>query len=185
MKKVISILNILFLLLNFIWLLPATGKAEPATVNTQTIKLSTDIPSQTEKPVVSAEQSSFNEDTGLYSLKGKVHITFNGRTITANSAKIKEPTLQLWTSGHTLLTEGELRFTGEALYAELAGTTAWFFGTRCSLERPGLVIRADNMNYNWQTHIVTFDGHVFCVQKGHDTIASHLEFDLEKNAIVG
>lgn len=185
MKQAFSILNILFLLLSFMGFMPAAVKAEPLTNNIQIVKLSTAMPSRTEKPMVSAEQSDFNEDTGLYSLKGKVHITFSGRTITANSAKIKEPTLQLWTSGHTMLTEGELRFTGEALYAELAGTTAWFFGTRCSLERPGLIIRADNMNYNWQTHIVTFDGHVFCVQKGHDTAAAHLEFDLEKNAIVG
>ena len=98
MKQAFSILNILFLLLSFMGFMPAAVKAEPLTNNIQIVKLSTAMPSRTEKPMVSAEQSDFNEDTGLYSLKGKVNITFSGRTITANSAKIKEPTLQLWTS---------------------------------------------------------------------------------------
>lgn len=95
MKQAFSILNILFLLLSFMGFMPAAVKAEPLTNNIQIVKLSTAMPNRTEKPMVSAEQSDFNEDTGLYSLKGKVHITFSGRTITANSAKIKEPTLQL------------------------------------------------------------------------------------------
>lgn len=136
------------------------------------------------QPVVSADHSNYNEDNGLYELSGNVRIRCQDRLITAATAKINANTMQVWADGSAVITEGELRFTGDALYAELTENTAWFFGTRCGCERPGLVIHGDNMRYNWQTHIVIFDGHVLWVQKGRNHTSSHLEFDLNKNDIV-
>lgn len=136
------------------------------------------------KPVASADNSSYNEETGLYTLTGNVCIRCQGFTITADTAKVNASTLQVWADGHSLITEGELRFTGDALYAELTENTAWFFGTRCGCERPGLAIHSDNMQYNWQTHIVIFDGHVLYMQKGKNYTSNHLEYDLNKNDIV-
>ena len=120
------------------------------------------------KPVASADHSSYNEETGLYTLTGNVSIQCQGLAITADTAKVNANTLQVWADGHALITEGELHFTGDALYAEITENTAWFF----------------NMRYNWQTHIVVFDGHVLWMQKGKNHTSSHLEFDLNKNDIV-
>ena len=136
------------------------------------------------KPVVSADHSSYSEETGLYTLTGNVCIKCQDFTITADTAKVNANTLQVWADGHAIITEGELRFTGDVLYAEITESTAWFFGTRCGVERPGLVIHGDNMRYNWQTHIVVFDGHVLWMQKGKNHTSSHLEFDLNKNDVV-
>ena len=136
------------------------------------------------KPVASADHSSYSEETGLYTLTGNVCIKCQAFTITADSAMVNASTLQVWTDGHSAITEGELHFTGDALYAEITESTAWFFGTRCGCERPGLAIHSDNMRYNWQTHIVVFDGHVLWLQKGKNHTSSHLEFDLDKNDIV-
>ncbi|MBP3781069.1 MAG: hypothetical protein ILA30_05340 [Selenomonas sp.] len=136
------------------------------------------------QPTVSADNVSYNEDTGLYTLEGNVHITMPQRTFIAQHAKINPASLLLWTDSGSEIIEGELHFTCDAMYAELAGTTVWCFGTRCGVERPGLIIHGDNMQYNWENHIVIFDGHVFCVQKGKSTTSSHLEFDLDKNDIV-
>ena len=146
--------------------------------------LNADMAKSKYQPVVSADHSQYNEDNGLYELTGNVRIQYEGRVITAANAKINANTLQVWADGGTVITEGELTFTGDALYAELTESTAWFFGTRCGCERPGLAIHSDNMRYNWQTHIVVFDGHVLWVQKGKSNPSSHLEFDLNKNDVV-
>ncbi|MCR5756291.1 MAG: LPS export ABC transporter periplasmic protein LptC [Selenomonas sp.] len=146
--------------------------------------LNADMAKSKYRPVVSADQSFYNEDNGLYELAGNVRIQCHGLLITAATAKVNANTLQVWADGGAAITEGELRFTGDALYAELTENTAWFFGTRCGCERPGLLIHGDNMRYNWQTRIVIFDGHVLWVQKGKNHTSSHLEFDLAKNDIV-
>ena len=166
--------------IGLLWFQPAAGMAAPPV----TPPNSTMVTGR-EQPVVSADKTIYNESTGRYTLQGNVRIAIGGRTFSTDEAKISSQTLQIWTDGHTELHEGELCFTGDAIYAELAGNTAWFFGVRCGLKRPGLVIHADTMNYNWETHIVTFDGHVYCTQHGYNTTTSHLEFDLEKNIIVG
>lgn len=168
------------LALGLLCTVPANGQAHP-----KPIQLSSSMVTAREQPLVSADKTAYNESTGRYTLTGNVRIVIGGRTITTNTAQISSQTLQIWTDGDTTLLEGELCFTGDALYADPAENTAWFFGARCGLKRPGLVIHADNMNYNWVTRIVTFDGHVYCAQHGHNTTSSHLEFDLDKDAIVG
>lgn len=146
--------------------------------------INTDMAKNKTQPAIAADIVNFNEDTGLYSLEGNVRITMPQRTFLTQSAKISPSSLLLWTDGGSEIIEGELHFTCDAIYAELAGNTAWCFGTRCGVERPGLIIHGDNMQYNWDTRLVIFDGHVLCVQKGKSTTASHLEFDLDKNDIV-
>ena len=70
------------------------------------------------KPVASADHSSYNEETGLYTLTGNVCIKCQDFTITADTCRVNANTLQVWADGHALITEGELHFTGDALYAE-------------------------------------------------------------------
>ena len=170
-------LLMLGMLVSMFTLCAAAGPGSGNTINA-------DMAKSKYKPVASADHSSYNEETGLYTLTGNVCIKCQDFTITADTCRVNANTLQVWADGHALITEGELRFTGDALYAEITENTAWFFGTRCGVERPGLVIHADNMRYNWQTHIVVFDGHVLWMQKGKNHTSSHLEFDLNKNDIV-
>jgi lipopolysaccharide export system protein LptA len=146
--------------------------------------INADMAKSKARPTVSAENVNYHEDTGLYALAGNVRIKLAERTFLTQTARINPVSLLLWTDGGSEIIEGELHFTCDAMYAELSGNTVWCFGTRCGVERPGLVIHGDNMQYNWDSHIVTFDGHVLCVQKGKSTTASHLEFDLDKNDIV-
>lgn len=168
------------LLLGMFLILPAC----PVNAAGQAIALSTQsIINGHDKAVVSADQSTYDPDTACYTLRGNAAIHFGGRVILADTAKISTKTLQVWTTGSTRLQEGELRFAGGAVYAELTSGIAWFFGPSCSLERPGLAIRSDNMSYCWDTHIAVFDGHVLCIQKDKRKAADHLEFDLSANEL--
>lgn len=158
--------------------------SSPASAACQEIMLSTQsIISGHDKAVVTADQSTYDPDTFCYTLRGNAAIHFGSRVILADTARISTKTLQVWTTGSTRLQEGELRFAGGAVYAELSSGIAWFFGPDCSLERPGLAIRSDNMSYCWDTHIAVFDGHVLCIQKDKRKAADHLEFDLSANEL--
>ena len=151
----------------------------------QTITVSTtdSIIQGHDKAIVTADHSSYNPDTARYTLRGNVMIQFGSRTFRTDTAKISTKTLQFWTENNTQLMEGDLHFTGGAVYADLQANVAWFFGPNCSLERPGLAIHSDNMVYNWCTRIASFDGHVLCIQKGEQRTAGHMEYDLDTGKI--
>lgn len=89
-----------------------------------------------EQVIVSADQSSYNETTGRYDLHGHVRIQSGPRIFLSDSAKISARTLQLWTESPTHLQEGELRFSGGAVYAELAGITVLFSGQAAKWNAP-------------------------------------------------
>ena len=169
----------LLLIISLMFIAPCLSEA-----GTPGHTINTDMAKSKYQPIISADHSNYNEDSGLYNLTGNVRIQCEGRIITANNAKVNANTLQVWADGRAAITEGELSFTGDALYAELSGNTVWFFGSRCGVERPGLVIHGDNMQYNWETHIVIFDGHVLWVHRGKSDTTSHLEYDLEKDDVV-
>lgn len=160
--------------------LPNTAQAEQTT---PLHPLATTIMSGGVSPVVSADSTSYNEETGRYLLTGNVRISFNGRTIAADTAKISN-TLWVFTQGNSHLYDGELDFFGDTSYAELTGDGIWFYGRRCGVSRPGLMIQADSMYYDWDEHTATFDGHVLCNnQKGRDEVADHLVFNFDNNEI--
>ncbi len=147
------------------WSIALPGQAAPQTI---TLSVTDQIIKGQDKAIVTADHSTYNE-----------------RTILTDAAKISTQTLQLWTEGNTKLTEGELCFAGGAVYAELAGNVAWFFGPNCSLERPGLAIHSDNMAYHWDRQTAVFDGHVLCIYKGEHRAARTLaESDASPSARV-
>lgn len=170
-------------LLGFLMFLPNATFAETANDHVTTKPLATTIMSGGVSPVVSADSTSYNAETGRYLLSGNVRIKFSGRTIATDFAKISN-TLWVFTQGNSHLYDGELDFYGDTSYAELTGDGIWFYGKRCGVSRPGLTIQADSMYYDWDKHTATFDGHVLCNnQKGRDEAASHLVFDFDKNEI--
>ncbi len=138
---------------------------------------------ESDRPVVSAESSKYDAESGRYTLRGKVRIQIGTRLITTDYAQISRTSDRIWTQGHTRLQDGELLFDGDALYMDLAKDTAWFFGRRCGLDRPGLAIHADTLSYAWDDQLAVFGGHVLYLEDGREKAADHLEYDLEHERI--
>lgn len=158
-------------------------QADSGNKDTNIKPMATTIMSGGVSPVVSADDSSFNEDTGRYQFYGNVRITFNSRVIAGDYATISR-TLWVVTQGNSHLYDGELDFFGDTSYAELTGDGIWFYGKRCGVTRPGLSIHADSVYYDWEKKQATFDGHVLCnAPKGRDTAADHLVYDFNSNEI--
>lgn len=133
------------------------------------------------KPAVSADTTSFDEESGRYILSGNVRIMWKQHLITTDEAKLSARTGEIWTQGRTSLRDGEPVFYGDALYASLTGHQAWFFGQRCRMSRPGLTVASDALSYNWETKIAVFDGHVLLIQKDKQRASDHLVYDLTTN----
>lgn len=132
---------------------------------------------------ISADSSSFNEDTGRYVFTGNVSIQIGPRLIKADQAQM-DKSLQIWAQGAATLTYSEYVFQGDALYVQSTESLAYFFGHRCGMKRPGLAIHSDSMTYDWSSQLVTFTGHVFYVSKdGKEHAATSLVYDIANNKI--
>lgn len=131
-----------------------------------------------------ADESSYDDAKDCYVLKGHVRIEIGKDvTLTTDEAQISSDTRAIWAKNAVTLTEDDCTFTGEGAYVNVVGQSASFYGHPCKLTRTGLSIQSDTMQYQRNAHLVIFDGHVLCIQEGKEKAATHLEYDIEKNAV--
>ncbi len=136
-----------------------------------------------EKPTVRADTTVFDENTGRYHLIGHVSVISGNRITQMDDAQVSATELEIWGQNHVQMHVGdELSFTADAVYLEGFTPTAVLFG-RVVLQRPGLVIRAESANCNWNEHLVTFYGHVIYIEKGKEVVAETLTYDIEENRL--
>lgn len=136
-----------------------------------------------EKPTVRADTTVFDENTGRYHLIGHVSVISGNRITQMDDAQVSATELEIWGQNHVQMHVGdELSFTADAVYLEGFTPTAVLFG-RVVLQRPGLVIRAESANCNWNVHLVTFYGHVIYIEKGKEVVAETLTYDIEENRL--
>ena len=136
-----------------------------------------------EKPTVRADTTVFDENTGRYHLIGHVSVISGNRITQMDDAQVSATELEIWGQNHVQMHVGdELSFTADAVYLEGFTPTAVLFG-RVVLQRPGLVIRAESANCNWNEHLVTFYGHVIYIEKGNEVVAETLTYDIEENRL--
>lgn len=138
-------------------------------------------PGRSQPEAVSADQVSYDEQTGRYVCHGNVRIDLGSRMLLANEAQLTSNLRTIWMQGNARLIESEIIFSGEAIYASLDDSRAFLFGQRCSMKRPGLSISSDAVQYRWDDRLVLFDGHVLMVDGDQEKACTHLEYDLEKN----
>lgn len=115
------------------------------------------------KPAIKADQQYLDINTGLYILKGNVSIEVPNRTITAGQAKINMSSLEVWAADGVSLRQDDIYFSGDAVYVYGTQNKADINGHVC-LSRSGLVIKAAQVEYDWDTKIALFSGQVEVTQ---------------------
>ncbi len=139
---------------------------------------------QKDKLTASADEQSYDDVRDCYVLKGHVRIEIGGDvTLTADEAQISSDTRAIWAKNTVTLTEDDCTFTGEGAYVNVETQSAFFYGHPTKLTRTSLSIQSDTLQYQRSAHLVIFDGHVLCVQEGKEKAATHLEYDIEKDAV--
>jgi len=135
------------------------------------------------KPVIRADQTYFDINTGLYILKGNVYIEVGNRVITAGMARVSMGSLEVWGSGGVKVTQGDITFTGDSVYVYGTKDEAKIDGG-VSFSRTGLSIRANQAEFNWNSKIAEFTGNVNINQNGRSWSTDNLHYNVTTNSIV-
>lgn len=135
------------------------------------------------KPIITADKTYFDINTGLYVLKGNVYIEARGRIITAGIARVSISSLEVWGSGGVTVTQGDIYFTGDSVYVYGMQDRAVIDGG-VTFKRTGLAISADKAEFNWKSKLGVFSGNVNITQGDQSWKADTLNYNVDTNTII-
>lgn len=135
------------------------------------------------KPVIKADKTYFDVNTGLYVLRGNVYIGVGNRVITAGMARVSVSSLEVWGTGGITVTQGDIYFTGQDVYVFGMQDQAKIDGG-VSFNRTGLTITADRAEFNWRSKLGVFSGNVKVTQNDTTWTADRVTYNIETNEIV-
>lgn len=135
------------------------------------------------KPVVTADHTYFDVNTGLYVLKGNVYIEVRNRVITAGQAKVNLATLEVWGAGGITVNQDDIYFTGDSVYVYGTKNRAKIDGG-VTFSRTGLAITADKVDFSWDTRVASFNGNVHVSQGANEWTADSVSYNVGSNSFM-
>ncbi|MDR7867240.1 MAG: LptA/OstA family protein [Sporomusaceae bacterium] len=135
------------------------------------------------KPIIKADKTYFDINTGLYVLKGNVYIEVKDRIITAGMARVSVASLEVWGTEGVTVTQGDICFTGHDVYVFGMQDKAKIDGG-VTFKRTGLSITADRVEFNWNSKLGVFSGNVRVTQNDATWTADRVTYNVETNTIV-
>lgn len=139
-------------------------------------------PAAAARPVITADTTYYDTDTGLYILKGHVRVEVGKRIITAGQAKVSLGSLEVWGSDGITLTQDDSVLTAGSVYVYGTQNKAVLNGG-VTFSHPQLTISADTADFNWRTKLGTFTGNVQVTQ-GNDTwSAASVTYNIKTGAL--
>ena len=135
------------------------------------------------KPVVTADHTYFDVNTGLYVLNGNVYIEVRNRVITAGQAKVNLATLEVWGGGGITVNQDDIYFTGDSVYVYGTKNRAKIDGG-VNFSRTGLTITADKVDFSWDTRIASFNGNVHVSQGANEWTADSVSYNVASNSFI-
>jgi lipopolysaccharide assembly outer membrane protein LptD (OstA) len=132
------------------------------------------------KPVIKADNTSFDFARGMYVLKGNVSVEVNNRLITAGEARVKVLSLEVWGEGGITLTQDDIYFTGDNVYVNGPQNSAAIKGG-VTFRRGGVYITADEADFNWQTKQGVFRNNVQIDDNGQQITTDMLTYNVATN----
>jgi lipopolysaccharide export system protein LptA len=135
------------------------------------------------KPVITADKTYFDVNTGLYVLKGNVYIGVGNRVITAGMARVSVSSLEVWGTGSITVTQEDIYFTGQDVYVFGKQDQAKIDGG-VSFSRTGLTITSDRAEFNWRSKLGVFSGNVKVSQNDNTWTADRVTYNIETNEIL-
>lgn len=129
------------------------------------------------KPVITADTTYYDADTGLYLLKGNVRIEVGSRIITAGQAKVSLSSLEVWGSDGITLTQDNIYLTAGSVYVYGTRNKAMLSGG-VTLSQPHINITADTADFNWRTKLGTFTGNVQVTQGNNTWSAASVTYNI-------
>lgn len=116
------------------------------------------------KPVIKADKTYYDINTGLYVLSGNVYIQVRDRIITAGQAKVSLSSLEVWGTGGITLTQDDITLNADSVHVYGSQSKAVLEGG-LAFRRTDLTVIADRAVFDWTTKLGTFSGNVRVSQK--------------------
>jgi lipopolysaccharide export system protein LptA len=135
------------------------------------------------KPIINANNTYFDFNTGLYVLEGNVYIEANNRVITAGQAKVNVAAFEVWGSGGITVTQGDIYFSGNSVYVYGNQNYAKIDGG-VKFTRTNTSIIADRAEYNWGNRIAVFNGNVQVTQNGNTFQTDSINYNVDTDTIL-
>lgn len=88
------------------------------------------------KPVIKADKTYYDINTGLYVLSGNVYIQVRDQIITAGQAKVSLSSLEVWGTGGITLTQGDIYLEADNVHVFDAQNKALIEGGDLPADRP-------------------------------------------------
>lgn len=134
-------------------------------------------------PSISADDTYFDFNTGLYILTGNVRVEQRERVITADQAKVNLAGFEVWGSGNVSLSQDDIYFSGNSVYVFGKQHLAQIEGG-VNFMRSGIQISANRVDFNWRSKIATFYGNVKVVQDGNSWSADKVTYNVRTNSLL-
>ena len=115
----------------------------------------------------SADQQSFDPETGLYTISGNIGINVGNGYIRGDKAQVKLSTMEFFGTGGWYLKQDDVTFKGESVYVAFNKSVVMIEGG-ADFQRSNLQISSDKADYNWKSKIAEFKGNVKVVRSGKD-----------------
>ena len=114
-----------------------------------------------EQPAISSDSQTFNPFTGVYDLKGNVHVDLGDRVIDGDEAQVYLYQLRVTAQGNISLTDKPSGIHFDCDRVEVIGNerTAYVTGNMV-FTQDDLRITADSGSFNWKTKNAVFKGNV-------------------------
>ncbi len=114
-----------------------------------------------EQPAISSDSQTFNPFTGVYDLKGNVHVDLGDRVIDGDEAQVYLYQLRVTAQGNISLTDKPSGIHFDCDRVEVIGNerTAYVTGNMV-FTQDDLHITADSGSFNWKTKNAVFKGNV-------------------------
>lgn len=134
------------------------------------------------KPVIKADTTYYDINTGLYMLKGNVRIEVANRIITAGQAKVSLDSLEVWGSDGITLTQDNIYLTASSVHVYGTQKKAVLDGG-VTFKQSNLTIVADTADFNWRTKLGSFSGNVQITQDDHTWTSDAVTYNIETNSL--
>lgn len=134
------------------------------------------------RPVVTADSTYYDTNTGLYILKGHVRVEVGSRVITAGQAKVSLSSLEVWGSDGITLTQDDSVLTAGSVYVYGTQNKAVLNGG-VTFSHPQVTISADTADFNWRTKLGTFTGNVQVTQGNATWSAASVTYNIKTGAL--
>lgn len=136
------------------------------------------IPVAAAKPVITADTTYYETDTGLYLLKGNVRVEVGNRVITAGQAKVSLSSLEVWGTDGITLTQDSIHLIAASVYIYGRQNRAVLEGG-VTFSQPHITITADTADFNWRTKLGTFTGNVQVTQDSNTWSAESITYNIK------